>query len=294
MKTYARVYICTVVFCVVLLNICFAAEEKKAVNSQADREINQLLKENLTLKRDLFPNDKDYISDLKTNNKKLMDAIEKKKQVWEREINAGMNATKGNSDTLKVNLGIKGKYKRGKVKVNLSASGDYGESEGEKNLERLNGESQFNFSLGKKSFWFINGIVNHDDMANLDYRLIASPGIGYKILSSGKPNLDVEIGPAYVVQQYKDESADGNVAFRVVQKMNYKINDIVKLTQNFSIIPDVSNIDDFMIHAEIGIESVLTKMLNLRVTLKDDFINEPAVDTKKNDFYLISSLVVKF
>ena len=223
-----------------------------------------------------------------------MDAMKKKKRTWEREINAGANVTRGNSDTLKVNIGINGEYKKGKVKVSLSASGDYGESEGEKNLERLNGESQFNFSLGKKLFWFMNGTGNHDDMANLDYRLVASPGIGYEILSSGKPNLDVEIGPAYVAKQYKDQSFDGNLALRVVQKINYKISETFKLTQNFSIMPNVSNIDDFIIHAEIGIESVLIEMFNLRITLKDDFVSEPAVDTKKNDFYLISSLVLKF
>lgn len=258
------------------------------------QEIQNLLKENENLKRKIKPDDKDIISQLKKDNEKLRDEIEKKKPKWEREISAGANLAKGNSDTTTVNIGIKGSYKAGKNKMNLKANGDYGESEGTTNLERLKCEGKYDYNFKPKSYGLVFGSYEHDEMANLDYRLIASPGIGYKILSTGKPKLDVEIGPAYVGECFKQSSFSSTIACRVSQTFKYQINNSFKVTQSFSLIGDVSDIHDYFFNADIGIESDLTEKLHLRVTLKDNFVSQPATDKKRNDIYLISSLVLKF
>lgn len=293
MKIYAKVCLCLVVWSGISSPLCCAAEQKNAEAGKADDEINMLLKENLNLRRNLFPNDSDVVSNLKKDNEKIREKIERRKRRWEREISAGANVTRGNSDITKVNIGIKGKYKKEKITLNLNADGDYGESEGKKNLERLSGESQFNYNWGRKSFWFVVGTANHDDMASLDYRLVVSPGMGYKIISTDKPNLSVEIGPAYMAEQYRNESGDGYIAIRLGQKLEYIINQYSKVTQQCYFLTNVSNIEDTIIHAEIAVESVLTKRLNLRITLKDDFVNRPGAEAEKNDLYLISSLVLK-
>ena len=52
--------------------------------------------------------------------------------------------------------------------------------------------------------------------------------------------------------------------------------------------------DNFLVNAEIGAEALLTKTLSLRITVLDNFVNEPAPGRKDNDVKLISGLVYKF
>ncbi len=279
----------------VLAHLAQRADADPTTNSVVQKqEIQNLLKENEDLRRKIKPADKDIISQLKKDNKKLREEIKKKKRKWEREISAGANLAKGNSDSMTINIGIKGNYKAGKNKMTLKANGNYGESKGTTNLERLKGEGKYDYSFNSKSYGLIFGSVEHDDMANLDYRLIASPGIGYKILSTGKPKLDVELGPAYVGESFRDQSFSSMIGCRVAQTFKYKINNAFKVTESLSFIGNIADVQDYFFNAEVGIESDLTEKLLLRVTLKDNFVNQPATDKKNNDIYLISSLVLKF
>jgi hypothetical protein len=51
---------------------------------------------------------------------------------------------------------------------------------------------------------------------------------------------------------------------------------------------------NFLVNAEVGAEASLTKTLSLRVTLQDNFVNQPAPGRKDNDVKLISGVVYKF
>jgi putative salt-induced outer membrane protein YdiY len=56
----------------------------------------------------------------------------------------------------------------------------------------------------------------------------------------------------------------------------------------------VNKPENFLVNAEIGAEAALTKTFSLRVTLQDNFVNQPAPGRKDNDVKLISGVVYKF
>ncbi|MFO0416589.1 MAG: DUF481 domain-containing protein [Pseudomonadota bacterium] len=49
---------------------------------------------------------------------------------------------------------------------------------------------------------------------------------------------------------------------------------------------------DYIVNAEIGVEAALTSMINLVVSVRDYYINQPAEGRKSNDVYTITGLKV--
>jgi len=59
-------------------------------------------------------------------------------------------------------------------------------------------------------------------------------------------------------------------------------------------LPQVDKPDNYLINAEVGVETPITKKFSLRTVLQDSFANIPAPGRKDNDIKLISGLTYKF
>ena len=64
--------------------------------------------------------------------------------------------------------------------------------------------------------------------------------------------------------------------------------------QRAEILPQVNKFDNFLVNAEVGAEALFTKTLSLRISVLDNFVNEPAPGRKDNDVKLISGVAYKF
>ena len=220
-------------------------------------------------------------------------AVSTNKPAWESSISAGLSLTKGNSDTLLTTVAFKTRKKTRENEFAFGADGSYGENDNVKNNETLHGVTQYNHLFSERIYGFLNLEGLHDGIANLQYRFTFSPGVGYYFIRGTNTTLAGEAGPGLILQRLGD--ADTTYAtLRLAERFEHKLDNGARVWEKAEILPQVDKLGNFLVNVEIGAEAALTKTLSLRVTVQDNFINQPAPGRKSNDVKLISGLVYKF
>jgi putative salt-induced outer membrane protein YdiY len=171
--------------------------------------------------------------------------------------------------------------------------GSYGENDSVKNNETLHGAGQYNHLFTERFYGFFNLEGLHDGIADLQYRVTLGPGAGYYFIKAPNTTFAGEIGPGMISQRLG--GVDTTYAtLRLAERFEHKLNDGARVWEKVEFLPQVNKLQNFLVNAEIGAEAAITKTFSLRVTLQDNFINQPAPGRKSNDVRLISGLVYKF
>jgi putative salt-induced outer membrane protein YdiY len=212
---------------------------------------------------------------------------------WEKSAALGLTLTRGNSDTLLFTADALALRKWTADELSLGASISYGEQNDIKNNEAAKGFGQWNHLFSDRFYSYVRLEALHDAVADVEYRVTLSPGVGYYFIKEDRMHLSAEAGPGVVIE--KQGSAEKTYfTARVAEKFDYKLNDRARLWQSVEFLPQVDNLDNYIINAELGVEAGLTKKTALRALLQDTFDNQPAPGRKKNDLKLVTSVVVKF
>ena len=218
---------------------------------------------------------------------------------WERSAAVGLTLTRGNSETMTATANVLGQRKWDVHELRLGADATYGETqdqdtdETEKTAETLHGFAQYNRLFGERWYGYARIDALHDDIADVDYRVTVSPGVGYYFIKDTRTQLSAEAGPGIVFEKQGGEEST-YLTLRLAERFEHRFNDRVRLWQSLEWLPQVDNLDNWILNAELGVESQLTEKLSLRVFAQDTYDNEPAEGREENDLKLVTALAYTF
>lgn len=212
---------------------------------------------------------------------------------WLTSAAFGFTLAKGNSDTMLMTGNLLSSKKWGKNEMDLGIDGTYGETDGVRSAGNIHGFDQYNRLFTERLFGLLRVDALNDAVADVDYRLTVSPGVGYYFIKTTNTFLRAEAGPGFVFERVGG-SSHSYVTLRGAERFETKINNQVKLWQSFEILPAVDELSDFVMNAEIGLDTSLTKKLSLRTFVQDTYDSTPASGLKKNDVKLVVALAYKF
>jgi putative salt-induced outer membrane protein YdiY len=216
---------------------------------------------------------------------------------WESTASTGLTLTRGNSRNVLVTAGLQSTRKWERDEVFLGANAGYGKNTtggaDQKTDDYLKGNAQWNRLLNERLYAGVRLDAVHDDVADLDYRVTLSPLLGYYFLKDEKFRLSMEAGPSFVYERVGGEET-GYIGARLGERFEWKINERAKLWQTAEVLTQVDDPDNYLVNAELGIDSAITERVHLRVVLQDTYDHEPAPGRQKNDLKLIAALAYKF
>ncbi|MGO8764330.1 MAG: YdiY family protein [Limisphaerales bacterium] len=215
-------------------------------------------------------------------------------QVWQDSLSFGLTLTRGNSDTLLTDGKFSTHRNNLTNEVTASIEGAYGEDQSVKNTELLHGIGQYNHLFTERVYAYGMGDAFHDGIADVNYRLTASPGAGYYFLKDKQTSLAGEAGPSAVFEKLDGGESQYYGAARLAERFEHKWDAHTRIWENVEFIPQFDMENNFLANAEIGAEASLTRRISLQTVLQDNFINVPASGHENNDLKLISGLVYKF
>jgi putative salt-induced outer membrane protein YdiY len=215
--------------------------------------------------------------------------------LWEHSIALGFTLTRGNSETLQATANWLSQRKWDKNELRFSADGGYGEDDGDQNQGYVRGVGQYNRLFGpeERFYGYIRVEGYHDAIADIVYRFVISPGVGYYFIKTAKTQFSGELGPGWVIEK-KGTKEDDYFTLRVAERFEHKFNDRVRLWQSAEYLPEVGNWENYIVNAEIGIDSAMSKSLSLRAYVQDTYTSQPASGRKHNDVKLVTAIAYRF
>lgn len=206
----------------------------------------------------------------------------------------GATVTDGNSETTQLNGGI---LVDGRVpdtcELHAGAEGNYSEDRKEDNKTVQNAKV---FADAKKDIaagWFgaLNASYFHDKIADVDYRVTVGPAIGHYLVDNDTVRLSAEVGPSYVWEEVADET-DDYLAFRAAERLDWTISGTATAWEQVEYLLNTEDTDNYLLNAEVGVESALSERLALRVVFKDSYNSNPADGNDENDISVVTALSV--
>ncbi len=212
---------------------------------------------------------------------------------WITSASFGFSLAKGNTDNLLASGNLLSSRKWARNEVDLGTDGTYGETAGVRSAGKVHGFAQYNRLFTERLFGLLRVDAVNDSIADVDYRVTLSPGAGYYFIKNTNTFLRGEVGPGFVFESVAGVS-DNYVTLRLGERFETKLNGTVKLWQSLEFLPAFEDFSSFVINAEIGIDTSLTKKLSLRTFVQDTYDSTPAAGLKQNDMKLVVAIAYKF
>jgi putative salt-induced outer membrane protein len=216
------------------------------------------------------------------------------KYPWQNAVSVGFTLTRGNSDTTLFTADYLTQRKTPFDEYKIDLNTTYGEQDSRDTVNNYKANAQWNHLFTPQSYTYgrVDGL--RDVISEVDYRVNIGPGLGYYFLKNTNTFLAAEGGGSYEAQRL-DDTGDKNFAtLRFANRFEHKVNDHVRLWQNAEILPQVDDINNYVINFEAGVEASISKSFSLKTFLDDNYDSDPAPGKLKNDAKIVAALGYKF
>ena len=212
---------------------------------------------------------------------------------WLSSISAGATVTRGNSHTLLYSGNFLTEKKTPINEISIGADGAYGSQNSVATVNNYHAFTQWNHLFTERFYDYVRVDGLRDIIADLNYRINVGPGVGYYFVKQTNTFLSTEAGAGY---QNEDLGGTYNsfCTLRLDERFEHKFDGHARFWQNLELVPQVDDFNNYVLNAEIGLETVITKSVSLKTCVDDSYQNVPAAGRQKNDFKLISGITYKF
>jgi putative salt-induced outer membrane protein YdiY len=219
-------------------------------------------------------------------------------------LNIGGSLTDGNTDTqaLSADLLNDGSLGNG-ADYSIGIGYNYGKANDDKNADNAKAFAGARKILSDPVYGYVKADVLTDDIAGIDWRATVGPGIGTFLMKDAAAELGVELGVTWVSEEVSTVGTDDApvlsvkddyLALRVGQNYKRTISKTARAWQSVEWLPSFDDFSgNYLLNAEIGIESDISEGVALRLVAKDSFDKEPAAGREDNDVSLVAGLGIK-
>ena len=244
------------------------------------------------------------ISAFLTNTALAQDAkpTEPPKKLWESVASLDLTLTRGNSRSFLGTLTLNTQRKWASDELLFGGAAGYGNSTtktstgGEVTTETqdyLKGFGQFNHLFTDRLYAGLRVEGLHDNVADINYRFTVSPLAGYYFIKHTNTFLSGEVGPSLVTQELGHKS-ETYLGLRVGERFEHKFDGGARIWETLEWIPQVDDFANWILNAELGVSAPVTKSLDVRLVVQDNYNNRPARDRLKNDLKLLAGIGYRF
>jgi putative salt-induced outer membrane protein YdiY len=217
--------------------------------------------------------------------------------VWDKSLLFGLNYTEGNTKTTNINLGgvaardYENNAWRFQADYNYGSAANSANDPKEENKNNIRALADYRRVLDNRWFAGAGAAFAHDEIADLKYRAVLSPSLGAYVLRDDDVKFSLEAGPSYVWEKLGDED-DNFAAARIANRFEWEFSETSKLFEYTEYLVSFEDADQYLINAEVGLETALNSFMSLVISVKDYYINQPAEDRVPNDVITITALKV--
>jgi putative salt-induced outer membrane protein YdiY len=215
------------------------------------------------------------------------------RRLWTNSVTVGLSLVRGDKDTTMVSAEYSASKKTPSNEYLGSVRLSFGEQNSKETADSYKGMFQWNHVLTDRFYNYARLEGERDYVADVDYRLMLGPGVGYYLLKETNTTLAVGGGVNFQAQSLENRT-DNYAAVRLADKFEYKINKYARIWQNLEALPQVDRWDNYLVDLQFGAETAVAKSFSLKTYLDDTYNNHPAFGHLKNDARIMTAVAYKF
>ncbi len=210
---------------------------------------------------------------------------------WQGEAEFGYVRTAGNTEIENIVLKAKLENERPRWTHGLRFSGIRNEDSGRTTAKNSVVEGETHYRWSERQFGFATARYDQDDFAGYDYRLVATAGIGRKLIHAQDLQLEMEIGAGARRTAYIDTEDVSEGVGRLAGKLTWQISETSALSEEiYSELGEDNTVTDSLTELKVKVIGRLAVKMSLRVTHNTDV----PPDTDKTDVKSAVTLVYDF
>ena len=128
--------------------------------------------------------------------------------------------------------------------IRLGLEGNIGEAEidgvDETTTQNAKAQAVYKYKFNG-SYLYSDNSIFHDDIADIEYRLIVGVGVGYRVVDTERAKLGLEIGVAYVEEELNDGTKDDKIAGRLAVRHDQTLSEQSKCWFSAEYLPSVDD-----------------------------------------------------
>ena len=162
----------------------------------------------------------------------------------------------------------------------------------ETTAENYEAKGRVDFNVSDPISAYFDASYLRDEIADIDYRITAGPGLSYNFLKDdvNEVRLDAGISPMW-------ERTSGDSEFytmgRAAEYASHAFANGAKVWESVEFLQAFEDGDKYLVNAEVGVESPLSDRLSLRLVAQDKYNSLPADGNEKNDVKVIAAVRIK-
>jgi putative salt-induced outer membrane protein len=219
---------------------------------------------------------------------------------WTGLASAGLTLTRGNSRTLLAVAKVLAdkKWDAGINELALGADVTYGSSDvngvDSTTANQEHAFAQYNRLFTPRFYGYARVEGLHDEIANIAYRLTVGPGVGYYVIKETNNTFRTELGTAYINEKDHNDGTRSYETLRLAENFEHKFKSKARIWESVEVLPQVDKFSNYILNAEAGVESSLTKTLSQQTYIQDSYHSDPAPGRLKNDVKFVAAIAYKF
>lgn len=200
-------------------------------------------------------------------------------------LDAGLGFARGNTETS--NYYFSGQLKAENPLHRMVIEGESRHETGAKSVvttDRTRLSGQYDRFLSPRRYLYAQGILEQDQLANIDLRTTAGLGAGYQVYREENLNLGLESGLSYLRTQYSNAATENEAALRLgVDYNQYFWNRALKVENGSEVFFPVSSPKDVLLRSKTAVLVPIGKGITSGLAFTVDYDRSPAPGKKPLD-----------
>lgn len=231
-------------------------------------------------------------------NEFIREIIDDQKKLWSGKVTSAFNRQRGNVEMTALGGGFQIKRKvEKKNEFDIQANSFYGEQNRQMNDQRYDGFIRWAYSFlpNKKAYHFFKTEGDHNRFANIDGRATPSTGLGYWFSDQDAWKALFETGIGVTFTNYRDETKSRTEVVLIPRiYLEKRLIGELRASEEFIWYPSLSRPGEHRFKSEAALKNPITKWLDLKFSLVNEFNSDPSGEAKKHDLRLTSGVEYKF
>ncbi len=229
-------------------------------------------------------------------------AVVKTDGQWRGALGAGLSIVGGNTSSKLLNINGDAVKATTVDKWNVYGTQIWGKSGDAMTADLLNIGARYSKDLNPQLFWFGQGDLGRNKLANLSLRTAVAGGLGYHVIKSDPTTFDVFVGLGYANDRYinstivadQTRTSYGRVELFLGEESTHKLSASTLFKQRLVIYPNLSDRGEYRAAFDAGLSVAMSGSLSLQTTLGLRVNSDPGTGLKKTDTLLFTGVTYKF